>query len=830
MKLCYEHTRVRKTGVEILGYEKWSFKNQRHFLLILLLTCLFTLPTFFFVFVDQERALPRGWAYNESAARLVLAFSKRATAGHRRSGSRSPLLSISGFVQRLMTTGRKMLNFHSYGYSLVHRRFSAHIGGRWDVNGRTMTSGCLKQRKYGKEGLIMADNASSDTLLGTVVPDMSDGLMCVSMKAGNAARETSSAEMSPDRPWQCSDDVSETKHPSGSLLTMYFNNSETMNGTGSPSSKPDQRLEVSETTLTPPYSNHASPEIKSDSVETASEAVIEVATETAVEVDVLELPKAEHQRPSLEEPPSKRTCPGEASEDVVGDSLDVISADSSRKGSESAMTKEQYKYASSLLRQLRKHKDARPFNQPVDPVKLNIPTYPTIITNPMDFGTIDKKLSSKQYETVEAFTKDIDLVFTNCFTFNGSENPISVMARNLQTIFDKQIQQMPPADYVPAPKPSKVRKKSLLSDSGFTMNTPVHRTSAITDRPRREIHPPPPRDLPYNETKPHRRKNAAQLQFCRNVIKELQKKTHESYAFPFYHPVDPVALNIPDYYKIVKHPMDMSTIQGKLNNVYSTADEFESDIRQMFRNCYKFNPVGTPVYNMGKRLEAVFNKKWQEKPSEHHTYSSDDSESGSEDVDENEGIALLEKQLAMMSDQLNAMRNKRASIKAKKSGKSKKSSSKKSGYRNEDENLRILSFDQRSELAQKINLLTGSKLDTVLRIMKESMPELEDQTDEIELDIDSMTPRTQSRLWNFVILNQLPNTPIGSTKAKPIVPKKSRTVLSEAEQLRQIRQLERQLSRFENKGNGRGLGSRYVSSRSGTEESSSGSESSSAED
>ncbi|KAG4303844.1 hypothetical protein PORY_002773 [Pneumocystis oryctolagi] len=507
--------------------------------------------------------------------------------------------------------------------------------------------------------------------------------------------------------------------------------------------------------------------------------------------------------------PMKRACPDEIRESEEEASGMVCVVDGLGKGQAAAMTKEQYKYASSILRQLRKNRDARPFNQPVDPIKLNIPTYPTIITNPMDLGTIDKKLSSKQYSTVEAFTKDVYLVFTNCFTFNGSESPISTMAKNLQAIFDKQMQQMPSADYVPVPKAPKIRKKSLVSDTALATNT-THRTSAITDRPRREIHPPPPRDLPYNEAKPHRRKNAAQLQFCRNVIKELQKKTHESYAFPFYHPVDPVALNIPDYYKIVKHPMDMSTIQGKLNNVYSTADEFESDIRQMFRNCYKFNPVGTPVYNMGKRLEAVFDKKWQERPTDHHTYSSDDSDTGSDDVDENEGIALLEKQLAMMSDQLNAMRNKRASLKTKKSGKLKKSMSKKSGYRNEDEHLRILSFDQRSELAQKINLLTGSKLDTVLRIMKESMPELEDQTDEIELDIDSMTPRTQNRLWNFVILNQLPNTPIGPAKAKPIAPKKSRTVLSEAEQLRQIRQLERQLSRFENKGNGAGREARVA--------------------
>lgn len=692
-----------------------------------------------------------------------------------------------------------------------------------------------------------------NVIIETVVPEMSEGFVCVPTATVTSKILDTSGRDRPNTQWPLKElskstlnDTNDVKHTSGTLLEMHFDETsnhhstwQVINAKETLGEKVAENSITRETALTPPYSNSVSPQIKSEpsltgisSEELTQAAETHVSAETSKPTEELkELTKLSESVESVEsiEPP-KSSESVESSQAHLGVSdlppkraypEDVLYEE---KIEQVSMTKEQYKYAASVLRQLRRNRDARPFNQPVDPVKLNIPSYPTIITHPMDLGTIDKKLSSKQYETVEEFSKDVELVFTNCFTFNGEESPISMMAKNLKTIFDKQMSQMPSVDYVPTPKPPKVRKKSLLSDTGLSGSSPLHRSSTITDRPRREIHPPPPRDLPYNETKPHRRKNAAQLQFCRNVIKELQKKTHESYAFPFYRPVDPVALNIPDYYKIVKHPMDMSTIQGKLNNVYSTADEFESDIRQMFRNCYKFNPVGTPVYNMGKRLEAVFDKKWQEKPTEHHSYSSDESETESDDVDDNEGIALLEKQLAMMSDQLNAMRNKRASLKTKsKSGKSKKGSSKRSGYRNE-ERLRILSFDQRSELAQKINLLTGSKLDTVLRIMKESMPELDDQTDEIELDIDSMTPRTQSRLWNFVILNQLPNTPIGPAKAKPIAPKKNRTVLSEAEQLRQIRHLERQLSRFENKDG------KYISSNSGTEDSSSDTESSSAED
>jgi len=45
-----------------------------------------------------------------------------------------------------------------------------------------------------------------------------------------------------------------------------------------------------------------------------------------------------------------------------------------------------------ILIDLRKHADAAPFNQPVDPVSLNIPDYFNVIKNPMDLGTIMVKI------------------------------------------------------------------------------------------------------------------------------------------------------------------------------------------------------------------------------------------------------------------------------------------------------------------------------------------------------------------------------------------------------------------------------------------------------
>lgn len=141
-------------------------------------------------------------------------------------------------------------------------------------------------------------------------------------------------------------------------------------------------------------------------------------------------------------------------------------------------------------------------------------------------------------------------------------------------------------------------------------------------------------------------------------------KKHYNYNFPFLAPVDAVALNLPNYHEIVKEPMDLGTIQSKLtNNLYENADEFEKDIRLMFRNCYAFNPEGTDVNMMGHRLEAIFDKKWVNKPvpeptpqhsdASDYDFSSDEEEEITEAVlSEVPAIQFLENQLIRMKEEL----------------------------------------------------------------------------------------------------------------------------------------------------------------------------------
>lgn len=43
---------------------------------------------------------------------------------------------------------------------------------------------------------------------------------------------------------------------------------------------------------------------------------------------------------------------------------------------------------------------------------------------------------------------------------------------------------------------------------------------------------------------------------------------------------------------------------------YRTPNEFASDIRLIFNNCYKYNDAGHDVVAMAKKLQALFESKF----------------------------------------------------------------------------------------------------------------------------------------------------------------------------------------------------------------------------
>ncbi|XP_069479812.1 tripartite motif-containing protein 66 [Ambystoma mexicanum] len=86
-----------------------------------------------------------------------------------------------------------------------------------------------------------------------------------------------------------------------------------------------------------------------------------------------------------------------------------------------------------------------------------------------------------------------------------------------------------------------------------------------------------------------------------------------SLSLPFQEPVSPLARH---YYQIIKKPMDLSIIRGKLQKMniphYATVEELVFDVRLMFWNCAKFNYPDSEVAEAGRNLQMFFEDKLSE--------------------------------------------------------------------------------------------------------------------------------------------------------------------------------------------------------------------------
>ena len=83
--------------------------------------------------------------------------------------------------------------------------------------------------------------------------------------------------------------------------------------------------------------------------------------------------------------------------------------------------------ALKIINELLKLPETEIFKSPVDPIESNAPHYYDIITKPMDFSTIKKKIRKRQYTNFKEFCYDVDLIFNNCFTFNGEFSEVGRM-------------------------------------------------------------------------------------------------------------------------------------------------------------------------------------------------------------------------------------------------------------------------------------------------------------------------------------------------------------------------------------------------------------------
>ena len=95
------------------------------------------------------------------------------------------------------------------------------------------------------------------------------------------------------------------------------------------------------------------------------------------------------------------------------------------------------KIARQLMNVLWRVKDAEIFHKPVDPVELNVLNYYDIIKRPMDFSTVKRKLINCSYTNLKEYCEDMDLIFNNCFLYNGINSNVGEICSRVKNEYNK---------------------------------------------------------------------------------------------------------------------------------------------------------------------------------------------------------------------------------------------------------------------------------------------------------------------------------------------------------------------------------------------------------
>ncbi|KAI8504967.1 Tyrosine-protein kinase baz1b [Branchiostoma belcheri] len=100
----------------------------------------------------------------------------------------------------------------------------------------------------------------------------------------------------------------------------------------------------------------------------------------------------------------------------------------------------------------------------------------------------------------------------------------------------------------------------------------------------------------------HSRRTNNELKTCEDILQKLMRNKSSVY---FRKPVD--VEDVPDYYEVIKNPMDLTTVKNKCVCLdYCSPQEFINDVSCIFDNAHEYNKLGSDIREKADTLEKYF--------------------------------------------------------------------------------------------------------------------------------------------------------------------------------------------------------------------------------
>ncbi|CAB4000597.1 polybromo-1-like, partial [Paramuricea clavata] len=205
------------------------------------------------------------------------------------------------------------------------------------------------------------------------------------------------------------------------------------------------------------------------------------------------------------------------------------------------------------------------------------PDYYEIITEPTCLHMIDKNIQEGKYQTEQQFLLDFEIMFENAKHYNEIGSQVHQDALTLDKVLKKKRKSLGRSSFgqiesgaSPGPaakQPSTGSKQTTPTKSRFGRTSQAGATSDVKE-------------------------------LCKELYNSVKDYTDNTgrYLCGIFQKL-PAKADYPDYYALIKRPIDMTKIAGKLHaEQYSSLEECFQDFVLMFDNACKYNDPDSQVY------------------------------------------------------------------------------------------------------------------------------------------------------------------------------------------------------------------------------------------
>ncbi|KAK3930738.1 Protein polybromo-1 [Frankliniella fusca] len=218
------------------------------------------------------------------------------------------------------------------------------------------------------------------------------------------------------------------------------------------------------------------------------------------------------------------------------------------------------------------------------PSKRYYPDYYKEIKNPISLQQIRNKLLKNSYGTISEVAGDLNVMFENAKKYNRPDSKLYKDAVKLQ----KQMQN----------KATELLELSQYSESDAENSD----DQSDAKRPRRKATPKPKAKNPQLKRRLEAYVKALVNYVCEDgrqpILVFMEKPSKKLY---------------PDYYQVIKEPIDLLTIEANIKNEkYSSDDDALEDFKLMFKNCRQYNEESSLIYEDANNLERILYDKVRE--------------------------------------------------------------------------------------------------------------------------------------------------------------------------------------------------------------------------